>query len=115
MPFVVPSSRYTGRWGAASWNRFIRSVSQKSSIAGTYPIYAQEELSLTYMGDVLVQKYKPDFICFEKIIVELKAVKAVVPDHEAQLMNYLKATGMKLGFLVNFGSHPEAEIKRRVL
>jgi GxxExxY protein len=78
------------------------------------PYLAQEELSLTYMGDVLIQKYKPDFICFGKIIVELKAVKALVPDHEAQLMNYLKATGMKLGFLVNFGSHPEAEIKRRV-
>ena len=43
------------------------------------------------------------------------ALHTVAPDHEAQLMNYLKATGMKLGLLANFGSNPEAEIKRRVL
>jgi GxxExxY protein len=45
----------------------------------------------------------------------LKAVKEIAPEHEAQLLNYLKATGMRLGLLVNFGSHPEAQIERRVL
>ena len=73
------------------------------------------ELKLTYKGELLVQTYKPDFVCFGKIIVELKAVKAIAPEHEAQLLNYLKATGMKLGLLVNFGSYPNAEVERRIL
>ena len=51
----------------------------------------------------MLQTYKPGFVCFGKIIVELKAVKAIAPEHEAQLLNYLKATGMRLGLLVNFG------------
>ncbi len=58
---------------------------------------------------------KPDFICFGKIIVELKAAKEIAPEHKAQLINYLKATQMKLGLLVNFGSYPKAEIERMVL
>jgi GxxExxY protein len=58
---------------------------------------------------------EPDFVCYGKIIVELKAVKAIAPEHEAQLLNYLKATGMRLGLLVNFGSYPNAEVERRVL
>jgi GxxExxY protein len=79
------------------------------------PYIAQEELKLSYKGDLLLQKYKPDFVYYGKIIVELKAVREMSPKHQAQLLNYLKATGMKLGLLVNFGSHPDAEIKRRVL
>jgi len=49
---------------------------------------------------------------FGKIIVEIKAVKAITPEHKAQLINYLKATSMKLGLIINFGSHPKAEILR---
>ena len=79
------------------------------------PHRAQEELKLAYKGDLLLQSYKADFVCFGKIVVELKAVKGIAPEHAAQLLNYLKATGMKLGLLVNFGSHPEAEIERMVL
>ena len=59
--------------------------------------------------------YEPDLVCCGKIIVELKAVEALHPKHEAQLMNYLKATSRRLGFLVNFGSYPKADIRRRVL
>ena len=47
--------------------------------------------------------------------VELKAVKTIAPEHEAQLLNYLNATGMRLGLLVNFGSYPYAEVERRIL
>ncbi len=79
------------------------------------PYVPQVELKLTYKGELLVQTYKPDFVCFGKIVVELKAVKAIAPEHEAQLLNYLKATGMKLGLLVNFGSYPNAEVERRIL
>ena len=76
---------------------------------------AQLELSLTYKGELLEQKYIPDLICYEKVIVELKAVKEIAPEHEAQLLNYLKATGMKVGMLVNFGAHPTVQIKRYVV
>ena len=61
------------------------------------------------------QTYEPDFVCFDKIIVELKAVKELISDHEAQLMNYLKATGFRLGLLANFGSHPDVQIERRII
>jgi len=76
---------------------------------------AQQELKLLYKGEQLQQTYKPDLICFGKIILELKAVKEVAPAHKAQVINYLKATGLKLGLLVNFGTYPKALIIRLVL
>jgi len=79
------------------------------------PFVSQAELKLTYKGEPLVQTYKSDFICFNQIIVELKAVKAIAPEHHAQVINYLKATGMKLGILVNFGDYPKANIIRLAL
>jgi GxxExxY protein len=79
------------------------------------PFLSQTELELTYRGQILRQRYKPDFICFQKIIVELKAVSALADEHRAQLLNYLNATKMKLGLLVNFGRHPKLEFERIVL
>jgi GxxExxY protein len=76
------------------------------------PYLAQPELKLSYKGEFLTQVYKPDFVCFEKIIVEIKSVREIAPEHKAQLINYLRATGMKLGLLVNFGSHPQVAIER---
>ena len=79
------------------------------------PFLSQPELELTYRGQILRQKYKPDFICFQMIIVELKAVSALADEHRSQLLNYLHATEMKLGLLVNFGHHPKLEYERIVL
>ncbi len=79
------------------------------------PFVPQQELQLTYKGEKLRQTYKPDLICYGKIIVELKAVKEIAPEHKAQVLNYLKATGMKLGLLVNFGTYPKATITRLAL
>ena len=76
---------------------------------------AQPDLALNYKGEPLKQIYKPDFICFGKIILELKAVKEIAPEHKAQVINYLKATGMRLGLLINFGRHPKAQIERIIL
>lgn len=76
------------------------------------PYLAQGELRLRYKGEPLTQSYRPDLLCFGKIIVELKAVKALAPEHKAQVLNYLKAGGVKLGLLVNFGSHPKVELER---
>jgi GxxExxY protein len=63
----------------------------------------------------LRQTYIPDFICYDSIIIELKALAATTGEHKAQIMNYLKAIGMRLGLLVNFGCHPKATIERIVL
>ncbi len=79
------------------------------------PYQSQVELRLIYKGEYLEQTYRPDFICYDKIIVELKAMKNTKEEHQAQLFNYLKATGMRLGLLVNFGHYPLAEIERIVL
>ncbi|MCF6312475.1 MAG: GxxExxY protein [Verrucomicrobiales bacterium] len=76
---------------------------------------AQAELRLKYKEEALKLSYKPDFICYDKIILELKAVKDISDQHRAQIINYLKATGMELGLLINFGSHPQVEIERFVL
>jgi len=76
------------------------------------PFEAQKELNLSYKGEPMAQIYKPDFVCYDKIIVELKAVKELAPEHKAQLLNYLKTSGLELGLLVNFGSHPKADIIR---
>ena len=72
----------------------------------------QKELNLYYRGRLLDQKYKPDFICYDKIIVEIKAVQKLIDEHRAQVMNYLKATGFELGLLVNFGHYPKLEYER---
>ena len=79
------------------------------------PFQEQRELQLQYKGIQLKQTYKPDFICYGKIIVEIKAVSDIAPEHEAQLLNYLKITNMRLGLLVNFGHYPKIEIKRFAL
>lgn len=76
------------------------------------PFVAQQELAIHYKGRKINHVYKPDLICFGKIIVEIKAVSELRPEHQAQTLNYLKATSTHLGLLVNFGSHPKATIKR---
>ncbi len=79
------------------------------------PYQAQSELALIYKNQRLNQTYRPDFICYDKIIVEIKAVKEVGDEHRAQVFNYLKATGYRLGLLVNFGHFPRATVERIVL
>jgi GxxExxY protein len=78
------------------------------------PFVPQVELELSYKGEKLQQKYKPDFVCFSQIILEIKAVSALTDEHRAQVHNYLKATGYRLGLLVNFGSHPKLQTERIV-
>src|SRR5947207_2365494 len=68
------------------------------------PFKALQPLSLEYKGRLLRQGYCADFVCLERILVELKSVRAVAPEHRAQTINYLRATGLRVGLLVNFGS-----------
>ena len=76
---------------------------------------ARRPLALTYLGEALKQTYVADLVCYGCIIVELKAVRAIAPEHRAQLINYLRATDMKLGLLANFGATPLLEIERFAL
>ena len=79
------------------------------------PFKAQVELALAYKGRPLKGKFKPDFICYDKIVLELKAVSGLTDEHRAQVQNYLRATGMKLALLVNFCHYPKLEYERIVL
>lgn len=78
------------------------------------PYTSEKELSINYKGKNLNQKYYADFVCYDEILLELKAVKEFNDIHKAQVINYLRATGMKLGLLVNFGKK-SLDSKRIVL
>lgn len=67
------------------------------------PYEINKELTIAYKGRPLLKKYYADFVCFDKILIEMKAVEKIAPPHIAQVLNYLKATNMQLGIIANFG------------
>ena len=79
------------------------------------PNNPQQEIYIDYKGTKLKQFFKPDFIFYDKIIVEIKALDRLTSREESQLLNYLKATGLPLGLLINFGADKDLEWKRMVL
>jgi GxxExxY protein len=78
------------------------------------PAKAIQEIHIKYKGKELKKFYIADLICYEKILVEVKAMDRLSLREEGQLINYLKATGMKVGVLINFGHYPSLEWKRLV-
>jgi len=78
------------------------------------PFVSQQVLRIQYKQHTLKKEYIADMVCFEKIIVEFKALDQLTGREESQVLNYLKATGYKVGVLINFGSHPKLEWKRFV-
>ncbi|MBP6864435.1 MAG: GxxExxY protein [Candidatus Didemnitutus sp.] len=76
------------------------------------PFQSQAELTICYRGRPLRRRFRPDLVVCEGLVVELKAVAALAPEHEAQVLNYLKATGKPVGYLVNFGHREKLEWKR---
>ena len=68
------------------------------------PFRSQPFVEIIYKGTPLEKKYQPDFICYDEVIVEIKAISGITGNEEAQLINYLKATNLKIGLLLNFGS-----------
>jgi|ERR1044071_8155758 GxxExxY protein len=76
------------------------------------PAIAKPALTLSYRGHLLTQICQPDFLCFGKIVLELKAVSVLADEHRAQLLNYLHATASDLGLLVNFGHYSKLEYER---
>jgi GxxExxY protein len=79
------------------------------------PFRAKPQLELSYRGRRLRQSYSPDFICFEHVVLELKSVREIAPEHRAQILNYLRATGLKLGLLINFAAASRVKIERFAL
>jgi hypothetical protein len=83
-------------------------------ISRRIPFQKEKKLEVYYKSQKLEKFYIADFICFDKIILELKATDCLIDEHLAQVLNYLKATNYKLGLLVNFGT-PKVQIKRIIL
>ena len=99
-------------------NGFLEAVYQEclglELAANSIPFKEKKKLRLNYKGQELRQFYQPDFFCYDEIILEIKAVKNLTNEHRAQVINYLRTTGMKLGLLVNFGHHPNLQHERFV-
>jgi len=77
------------------------------------PFKSQPTVEILYKGKHLAKKYQPDFVCFDEVIVEIKAITSLSGIEEAQIINYLKAAKLKVGLLINFGSR-SLEYKRFV-
>lgn len=78
------------------------------------PYIAKPQLEISYKGRTLTQRYEPDFVCFGKIILEIKAVESLNDVFRAQVHNYLRITEFGLGLLVNFASYPNLDYERIV-
>ena len=77
------------------------------------PHEQQKRIEIYYKDRVLNKEYIADFLCHDRIVVEIKAIKAITGIEEAQILNYLKATNLPLGLIINFGA-PRLEWKRYV-
>jgi GxxExxY protein len=76
---------------------------------------AQEELGVFFKGHLLTPKYRPDLLVFGEIVVELKALKELCTEHEAQLFNYMRIVRKQVGYLINFGKKGELDWKRFIV
>lgn len=76
------------------------------------PFESQKTLCIAYKGNELQKRYQPDFICYQSVVVEIKAVSRSSGEHQAQVLNYLHAANLDVGLLVNFGHHPKLEYER---
>ena len=85
---------------------------EREFVSRSIPYAREKELSLCYKGELLSKVFRPDFICYDVVIVEVKAVLELSDTFRAQVMNYQKAANMELGILVNFGHYPKVEIER---
>jgi GxxExxY protein len=78
------------------------------------PFRAEKKITVSYKGDELMKYFIADFVCFDAVIIEVKAVTNIISEHSAQVLNYLKASGLPLGLLINFGSS-SLQYKRFIL
>lgn len=79
------------------------------------PFRSQERFVIDYKGHILDREYVADFFCFDQVIVEIKAESALSPVDYAQVINYLKVSGCRVGLIFNFGSHGRLEWRKLVI
>lgn len=79
------------------------------------PFVSQPIIELEYEGTKLEQHFRPDFVCFDQVILEIKATSKLIDENRAQVLNYLNAMKFRLGLLVNFGHYPKVEYERIVV
>lgn len=79
------------------------------------PFQSKAELSVSYKDHLLSAFYRPDLLAYDGIVVELKAAKALAPEHEAQLFNYLRISKMRVGYVINYGNATKLEWKRIII
>ena len=77
---------------------------EREFTAQSIPFKAQPVIEIKYKGQPLDKKYQPDFICYDEVIVEIKAISVLSGVEQAQIINYLKATDLNVGLLINFGT-----------
>lgn len=70
------------------------------------PFESEKEIRVMYKGEPLERTYRADIICYDDIILELKMTSSLLPEHTAQLLNYLRSTEKRMGILINFGQKP---------
>jgi GxxExxY protein len=116
----TPSSarrlRFIASWVVVFWSRCIKyqEAMQIELAERKIPFEAQKELVISYKGRPLQKTYCADLICYGQIVVELKAMNRLSGTEEAQILNYLKATGLRVGLLINFGAPDKLDWKRFV-
>jgi GxxExxY protein len=107
--------KYIKRWEVVFFESVYQECLEKELESRDIPFEPQKELVLAYKGTRLNQVYKPDFIFYDSIIGEIKAVREIANEHRAQVMNYLKATGYRLGLLINFEHYPKSTVERIII
>jgi|SRR5205814_8805725 len=95
-------SRFIGHWDRACWNRLTNNVWRRNCLCEKSPFERQKPLPVHYKGTQLDCGYRLDFLVADIIVVDVKAIDALLPIHQAQLLSYLKLGGWKLGLLINF-------------
>ena len=97
-----------GELGYGFFEAVYQEALEKEFAIKNIPYKREVLLPIYYKGTLLSKYYIADFVCYDKIIVELKSVSSLTPDHKSQVINYLKAVKFELGILINFG---EAKLK----
>ena len=100
--------------GAGFLEEVYQEALERELVSCGIPYEREVPLGVVYKGQVLKKRYFADFVCYGKIIVELKAVSALTDAHCAQVVNYLRATGYQLGLLMNFGNTERLQYVRRI-
>lgn len=98
---------------------FLESVYQEclkmEFTARSIPFQSQVPVPVMYEGSTLETGFRADFVCYDSIILELKAMDIIADAHRAQVINYLRATGLRLGIILNFGHYPKLQYERFIV